>query len=249
MKKTCETQNSASAVTGEYCPSPILEFFSSLRRVGIKRTAEVVIARLADLLFDAFYGLETSERVALEALEVDSQNLSRGQRYQPTSTLAFRRLIRSVPAPRESVFVDFGCGKGRVTLLAAEYFERVRGIEFSPQLCSIAEHNVTLFRKRKRSLGAIEVLCIDANDYEFSHDESVLYFFHPFDQTVLTSIIQKLLESLRAHPRDCWIVYYLPVHNEVLESLVPPTTVRSTFLAGGYEGTVYKIPPMIEATA
>ena len=52
----------------------------------------------------------------------------------------FRRLMRTLSLPPGSGFVDFGCGKGRVLLLAAGFgFARITGVEFAKELCDIAK--------------------------------------------------------------------------------------------------------------
>ena len=72
----------------------------------------------------------------LEDLGIASENKQRGVRYEPTRARPFRTLLRRLDPPTSSGFVNVGCGKGLVLVIAAEYgFKRVVGIEFSQELC------------------------------------------------------------------------------------------------------------------
>jgi trans-aconitate methyltransferase len=68
------------------------------------------------------------------------------EKYKATRARYFRKLMKRVHLPRDGVFVDVGCGKGRILLLAVEHgLNRVVGIEISPTLCKIAEKNIAGF--------------------------------------------------------------------------------------------------------
>ncbi len=68
----------------------------------------------------------------------------------------------------EFAFVDFGSGKGRALLVAAEYpFERIVGIEFAEELHEIAQRQPRRRTRIQRSVvAAIEAICADATAYE-----------------------------------------------------------------------------------
>ena len=74
----------------------------------------------------------------------DSPNRQFAVRYQPSSVEEFGRLMGKLDVDhREFVFVDYGSGKGRVLMLAADYpFKRIVGVEFSPPLDRIARENI-----------------------------------------------------------------------------------------------------------
>lgn len=47
------------------------------------------------------------------------------------------------------VFLDYGSGKGRALIMAAQYpFRRILGVEFSPQLSLIASQNIEWPRRQ-----------------------------------------------------------------------------------------------------
>ena len=64
--------------------------------------------------------------------------------YRVSDYEMFRQIMRHVSlSAGEDVFVDYGSGKGRVVIMAAESpFRKVIGVEFSAQLHAIAKENV-----------------------------------------------------------------------------------------------------------
>lgn len=184
----------------------------SIRKRGVLKTAGILATSLIDRMYDWRYGTETLGWIPLDEVEVPSASREHGRAYQPTSALAFNRLLRKVPLPRQVGFVDFGCGKGRVLLLAAEAgFARVVGIEFAPQLAAEARRNVGRWRDARAAACQFSVIEGDVTDYQISRGDGVFFFFNPFDDVVLDAVLDRLDESLRVAPREAWIVYHNPV--------------------------------------
>lgn len=212
------------------------ELFAAARRRWALETS-----KFADRFFDSRYGTETSvlvENVALR--DVTSDNLARGIRYEPTRAIPFGRVLRAARVPRQGVFVDMGCGKGRVCMLAIEYgFARVVGIDYSARLCELARKNLEIFKQRTGRKFEADIRAEDAVSYQFSGDETVLYLFNPFDGAVLGQVIEPLLTSLAARPREVWIVYHNPVWREVIERRNAFDLVGE-WSAGGGRFVVYK---------
>ncbi|MGH9443846.1 MAG: class I SAM-dependent methyltransferase [Thermoanaerobaculia bacterium] len=217
----------------------------SLATIGFLRTVTVVRIRLAESSFDRRHGLDTARRVPLDALDIPGDNKEHGVKYQPTSVLAFRTLLRGLSLPLDSGFLDYGCGKGRVLLLAAEAgFRRVVGVEFSPQLCEIARANVARFRASARDLPPIEIVQADASRYVPASDVGVFYFFNPFDEFLMRQVVGRILDSLRQSPREAWfLLYNAPRHRGAFDAQSELVLERE-LIAGGHASSVYRfIPP------
>jgi hypothetical protein len=91
---------------------------------------------LQERLFDLRYGTDTVSFAELDGLTIRGQNAAEGTPYQPTRLRFVRQVLSALRPPQEGAFVDFGCGKGRVLLLAADYgYRRVTGVEFAKELC------------------------------------------------------------------------------------------------------------------
>jgi len=63
--------------------------------------------------------------------------------YIPVTPDQCRQALSALAVPYEKfTFIDFGCGKGRAMLLAAERpFRRLIGIDFSHELLMVARRN------------------------------------------------------------------------------------------------------------
>ncbi|MBK8386616.1 MAG: class I SAM-dependent methyltransferase [Candidatus Accumulibacter sp.] len=68
------------------------------------------------------------------SLDIDSPNARHAVRYEPSPSGMVRSILSTLGLDwRRYTFVDFGAGKGRVLLLAAELpFKNIIGVEFSP---------------------------------------------------------------------------------------------------------------------
>ncbi len=181
------------------------------------RALAVAVESLVDQLHDRRVGTDTSGVVELDTLDIASPNRGRGVRYEPTPARPFRKLMTAFGIPRSGTFVDFGCGKGRVVLLAAECgFTRVVGVDFSRELCDIARQNVSRYLDRGGT-STIEVIESDAIDYDVKSDDKVFFFFNPFDEVVMARVLDNIKSSLTEHPREIWLIYYNPVAREMID--------------------------------
>ena len=184
----------------------------SLASRGVRTTLEGLAAKVHDRWFDFRNGTDTAGTIELDALQIPSENKSRGVNYMPTHASAFLALMDSLTLPADSVLVDFGCGKGKVLLLASPYrFKRIVGVEFAPELCAVAKRNVALFKKRRAIATDIAVVEGDAADYAIADDENVFFLFNPFDEVVLGRVVRNIEASDGRRPRRIWIVYNHPV--------------------------------------
>src|SRR5215471_3265901 len=121
-------------------------------------------AKLVDEQFDKKYGLETGDWINLGRLNIASENARYGTHYEAISSALFTEAMVQIKEPLDSfVFVDFGSGKGRALLLAAELpFKKITGIEFSADLHQTALRNIETFKTRTGSRTEIESICVDA---------------------------------------------------------------------------------------
>ena len=75
-----------------------------LKERGIIKTSAFIFSYLLDLRFDKKYDVDTASWVSLKSLEINSDNFSRGEDYQPTQVKPLRKLFNAT----EFIFiVDF----------------------------------------------------------------------------------------------------------------------------------------------
>lgn len=182
------------------------------------RKLGIVGSRIGDQWFDIRYGTDTSGIIEVDDLDVTSPNKGYAMRYEVTRARPLKRLLQKLDLPKDGVFVDIGCGKGRVLMIAAEYgFSRVRGIEYSHELCEAARKNLSIFsNKIKRQLD-VEIVEADVVDYEIRPDENVFFMFNPFYSEILELIVWKIARSVAAHPRKVWLIYLYPECRQAID--------------------------------
>jgi SAM-dependent methyltransferase len=218
----------------------IPEGLKMLAEVGPLNVARIARARFGDMVFDRRYGVDTLEQVKLESLAVDRDAAARGQRYQASSVRGFTEILRRVQPEASDVFVDFGCGKGRTLLLAARHgVARAIGVEFSAELCAIARTNIERFRVQGPLRSEFVVHNLDAREFTFDGTETLVYFFNPFDASILRPVVDNLKRSLATHPRRVRVIYYYPAHREVFAD-DPAFRPLVRFFAGGHDCEVYE---------
>lgn len=222
--------------------SPVHEFIKSIGRVGLKRSFFLAYSRIYDIAFDFFYKIDTVSRVELEDLEIEEDTVKKGQMYQPSGVLPFKKVLKSLDfINSETVFVDFGSGKGRTNIIAGMMpIKRSVGIEFSQELVKLANANVESANKQSLLKAKVENICCDATKYKYSDDENLFYFFFPFDDEIMNRVIDDILASRDRNPRDMHVVYYYPVHNSVFSKHDEFTLLKSID-AFGYPCHIYRV--------
>jgi hypothetical protein len=160
-------------------------------------------------LFDAEHGTDTSGVIPLSALELADRPTPGCIWYEAASPVIFRQLMAALEIPfGDFAFVDYGSGKGRMLMLAAEQgFRQATGIEFAAELVAVARKNAEIFNRARAKPAAIETLHMDARDYVLPDVPLVLFFFSPFRDTVLDRVLSNITASHAQNPRPLFLVF------------------------------------------
>lgn len=164
-------------------------------------------ARFGDLDFDWENSVDTTRsNVSLRTQLLASLT---ARPYFATEPWLFEQMMQALPIDfARFTFVDLGCGKGRVLLMASEYpFKRITGVEFMPELQRIAERNLAGFSGKKQECREIEAICTDARDFNFPREPLVVYLFNPFSESTFAEVLENLRRSLAQTPRPVYIAY------------------------------------------
>lgn len=194
---------------------------------GVAKAARDRIVGWQDARIDRRFGIDThGVDDDLAGLGASGTNLAHAQGYEPVQMDVFARAVRSLRIePSRYQFVDYGSGKGRALIMAAEAgFARMAGVEFAPALHEAAIRNVARYREKRPGAGPIELTCADAADYPAPTGDAVLFFYNPFDPPVIRRVISALEEAWSAAPADWIVVYRNPRHSELFDAarwLVP----------------------------
>ncbi|MDO5154502.1 MAG: class I SAM-dependent methyltransferase [Eubacteriales bacterium] len=161
-----------------------------------------------DHKMETFLGIESTEIVYNNRYNDDYF------RYEPTSysglICAFDEM--ETVMSRYDRLVDFGCGKGRVLFYVNQRFQcEVCGIEVDEDLYETALDNRAYYNTRFRdSYEKIEIIHGKAEEYAVHREDTVFYFFNPFEINIFEQVMHHIMESVQEFPRRVFIMMYYP---------------------------------------
>ncbi len=205
----------------------------------IHRKLEQIVIRLrytigvaVDRRYDRRHGVDTCGMISAGNVPTDSTSHSSGNEYKPSPVKALRVMFSHVLGDlQDYTFLDYGCGKGRALLVAAELpFRRVIGIEYSGPLAEIAKANLSTFKNGVLRCEEIEVLHLDAMSFDPRSDPTVYLFFSPFRNPVLQSVLDRITAAYYRSPHAIVILY----SEDVGTTPIPADQLNST-------GFLYKV--------
>jgi SAM-dependent methyltransferase len=165
--------------------------------------------------FDVRYGVETTTRVHLTDLKIDSPNWVYAGGYWPTPPDVFTEALSGLEISfKDFSFIDLGSGKGRVLLMASDYpFREIIGVEFSPELHAIAEQNVRNYSNPRQACRDIRSLCMDFTLFEFPDGPLFVFLYNPSSEAITLKLAENLAHSLQSNPRPAWVLYVTPTYD------------------------------------
>ncbi|HNU88647.1 MAG TPA: class I SAM-dependent methyltransferase [Ferruginibacter sp.] len=163
------------------------------------------------------YGIHTTGADELKKLDKAGIDISHATVYMPVSYELLEDIFEQLSLTKPQTpnhFLDIGCGKGRALCVAAHYgFKKLTGIDLSKDLCEDAKENLALTKKKIPGID-FAIINNDAFYFEIPDDVDCIFFFNPFDETIMSGVVENILESLQAHPRPVSVVYVNPLHKE-----------------------------------
>jgi SAM-dependent methyltransferase len=170
--------------------------------------------------FDRQFGIETEAPVGVSAMGLDprADSTKDANLYQPSGVSIFHRAISSLAIDyREYTFVDYGSGKGRALILAAQKpFAEVIGVEFSPSLHEAAQQNIARAEKTLLACSRVRSICCDAAEFDPPQGPLVCYFYNPFRTLMLRRVLHRLCLSLSHPPPPTIVLSVNPKHIDTI---------------------------------
>ena len=141
---------------------------------------------------------------------------SLGKDYFRYSTVSYRDIflaLTHLDICSDDIFVDIGCGKGRVICCAAKLgVQKSIGIELDENLVSCAKHNALKLRGLH---SPIDIFHVSAEDFDYD-SITLFYMFNPFNGNILQTVLSKIHESWIENPRRIRIAYVNPVYDNLI---------------------------------
>ncbi|WP_157605157.1 class I SAM-dependent methyltransferase [Schlesneria paludicola] len=170
-------------------------------------------ARERDLSFDRKWGVDTSGMIIPDVQDVVGTSWEYGSRYQGIDVVALEQSLRDLKIDfGQFTFVDFGSGKGRAVLVAAQIpFRKVIGVEYSDSLNRIALQNLARFPADAMKCQDVDLICADAANLTIPDGPLVLFFYNPFGEAVMSQVVENVRNAVRAQSRRIVVLYFYAV--------------------------------------
>ena len=183
-----------------------------INRKGLIDAVKIYLLKIDTRIFDYKYNVNTHKDSYLKDLKFNSINKKEACDYETIAIFSIKKILNNIEIDKKDIFVDFGCGKGRVLLIASRYnFNKIIGIEFSPELISIALANIERCKNYSNfSIDKIKIIEEDVLHYNFSNNETVFYLYNPFSNIILNRLCENIVKSFISNPRRILIIYVNP---------------------------------------
>ena len=165
------------------------------------------------------YGIDTTGADELRSLEDKGIDISHATIYMPASYDLLENFFSRINLKEYRHFVDIGCGKGRAICVAASFgAKKITGVELSKDLCVSAKENLTETKKKYPDL-KYDVYNNDAFYFKIEKDVDCIFMFNPFDETIMSGVLENIETSLQKNPRKITVIYINPLQKHLfLES-------------------------------
>lgn len=160
--------------------------------------------KFIDLWYDYFYNVKTVGAVHYKNNRIIDYD------YEPSPYSDLKKIFSSFTFNLNSHLLDYGCGKGRVLIMAVAFgCHKVTGIDFNNTMCDKAKANI----KQCRFLNCEESVSIvnqDAIQYLIDPTVNYFFFFNPFHMKVFIYVLKNIQKSVEQSPRDIQLIFYRP---------------------------------------
>lgn len=177
-------------------------------------------AARADRAFDARWGTDTSAQVTMSGLDFPLELQRLSHHYQASGAHMVEVVIAAAGiAPERFTFIDYGCGKGRMVMLAAARFAAAIGVEYSPRLIAIAERNAKAFLARGGADRAPIFWQGNAAEFLPPGGDLFCYLYNSFGPEILSDCLLRLEQAKTVQAsRRVLLAYVDPQHGPLVVS-------------------------------
>ncbi len=191
-----------------------LQYFFYLANNWDIRIATHIISK--EVKGEKKYGLSSTgadELVSLANKGIDIQNSTI---YMPASYDLLEHVFGQLPMSSFKHLIDIGCGKGRVLCVAAHYgVTQVTGIDFSKEFCDSAKLNLAKTKQLFPGL-SYKIVNNDAFYFEIPDDADCIFMFNPFNEVIMSGVVENIEKSIRRNPRQMTVIYANPIQKHLL---------------------------------
>lgn len=120
-------------------------------------------------------------------------NLKNGfHAYEPTPYRVLISIFRSVDINENDVFIDVGCGLGRVLIVALKMgYKNVVGLDIDEKNVDICKNNLIRVTKKNKE-GFYKVINVSSEDFCIKNNYNTFFFFNPFELKHFIKFVRKI---------------------------------------------------------
>lgn len=172
------------------------------------------------------YGIHTTGADELQSLEEKGIDIGHATIYMPVSYDVLEDVLHFCNPASFNHFIDIGCGKGRAMAVAAHLgAKKLTGIDFSKSFCEAARVNLENIQQQYKHF-KLKILNNDAFYFDIPADADCIFMFNPFDDVIMSAVVENIETSLEENPRHIRIIYANPMQKQL-------------FLEAGYQQTYH----------
>jgi len=186
------------------------------RTPGIRRVYSPVLRTHP---IDRLYGIETSGVCMTDRITRDQKLRPLIRDYVGSQPSIIRHALRALGNVDEYTFIDLGCGKGRVLVVASEFpFRRVLGVELSPKLAAVARKNAALMTRCRPGGVSIEVIEGNVLEFPIPPGKLVLFNYNAFGSEVHAALVRRVELAVSQTTPHAFFIHYNPVEGSHLDA-------------------------------
>ena len=157
-------------------------------------------------VYDEFLNISTQIEDGDELAEKGIYNA-----YEATSYFFLERLFTVFPFAAEDHLIDFGCGKGRVLFMAAQYAcKHITGYENNIIRYNTLKANLNNYQQKHGGQTNIAIYNEYAQSAVIDETANKFFFFEPFHVDICAQVVENIIKSLVKKWREITIILYLP---------------------------------------
>lgn len=184
------------------------------------------------------YSINTTGADELSSMEEDGIDISHATMYMPASYGLLDEFLNKITSKH---LLDIGCGKGRTLCVAAHKgIKKVSGIDFNRELCETAQLNLAYTKTLFPDLN-YTIVNNDAFYYDIPDDTDCIFLFNPFDEVIMSGVVNNIIASLGRSPRNISILYFNPLQKHLFLT-AGFKEIYSSIKLNYLEGSILKSP-------
>lgn len=136
--------------------------------------------------------------------------------YGATEYSFLEELFKKYPFSSNDHLIDFGCGKGRVLIMAAYYSCRfVTGYELDVDRYKILSTNIVKFQNKFQNKSVFTIFNQNVENAYIDDTVTKFFFFEPFHLKIYIKILNAIKKSILRKNRNILIFLYNPFESTV----------------------------------